>query len=186
MKTKIVLSTILLFATLLAACRAPLTTVSSFDITTETILPAQATTPTPTPTRTPTPTPTPPPKLTREQMQPTQEERAKMSKALEDSYARSGKPPDTSTHYVISGPTTKGMTIPIAGKQIKLPDDAYVEHYVIVGTASPGKVPPPTPYFVIARSNSRVIVPTGSGKIYSETIAPGEEGAFNFLKEALK
>ncbi len=177
MKTNIVLFTILLITTLFVACRAPLPAVSSTDTVKDTILPAQTT---------PTPTPIPPTKLTREQIQPTWEELQKMSKALEDTYKPREKIFDSEVHYVISGPTTKGMTITIAGKKIKLPDDAYIEYDVSSVTISPGKTGPETPYFVIARGNSRILVPQHSGKIYSETIAPSEEGAFNFLKEALK
>lgn len=176
MKTLIVLFTILLIITFLAACRAPLPAVSTSDKVRETIVPAQ-TTPIPTTT---------PPKLTREQMQPTQEERAKMSKALEDTYKPPAKVFDYEVIYETSGPSTKGMTITIAGKKIKLPDDAYIAHDVSSVTRSPGKTGPETPYFVIARGNSKILIPQRSGKIYSETIAPGEEGAFNFLKEALK
>ncbi len=178
MKATFVLSILLFIIVLFAACRAPLPAISTSDIATETIVPAQAT-PTPTPTATP-------PKLTREQMQPRPDELQKMAKSLQDTYKPPTKIFEREVIYETSGPTTKGMTITIAGKKIKLPDDTYIEHNVYDITASPGKNAPETPYFVIARGNSRILVPKRSGKIYSETIAPGEEGAFNFLKEALK
>ncbi len=171
-----------LFIMLLAACRAPLPAVSSSDTGTEMVVPAQATR-TPTPARTPTPTP---PKLTREQTEPSWEQLQKMEEGLHKAYKPPEKLFDSEVSYSVSGPTTKGMTITIANKKIKLPDDAYIKHYATEGIVSPGKTGPETPLYVIARGNSIIVIPKGSGKIYSETIAPGEEGAFNFLKEALK
>ena len=184
LKNKRLLFIIPVLITLLAACRAPLPTVSPSDSFSETVVPSQATTPTPTrtflPTPTPvrTPTPTPPP-LSWEQLQ-------KMEEGLHKAYTPPAKLFDSEVNYSIQGPTTKGMTITIAGKKVKLPDDAYIEYYVTEGIPSPGARMPDLPLYVIARGKSMISVSRGSGKIDREIVALGEEGTFNFLKEALK
>ncbi|MDP6403129.1 MAG: hypothetical protein QF467_06240 [SAR202 cluster bacterium] len=38
---------------------------------------------------------------------------------------------------------------------------------------------------MIGRGNSTIAVSAPSGAIFEEKVAPGEEGAFDFLKEAL-
>jgi hypothetical protein len=82
------------------------------------------------------------------------------------------------------GPTTKGCNISVAGKIIKLPDDAWVESRADRIECTMGYSCPKTPFYTIARGDSRIEVDY-SGKIWSEEIAQGNEGAFDFLKEAL-
>lgn len=183
---KLLLFMIPLFVMLVVSCRAPLPGVSTSDTVSETTVPAQATVtpnPTSTPSRTPTPvrTPTPTPR------EPTWEELQIMSKNLQKAYTP--PPPEFWQQRVdipTSGPKTKGMTITIGNKKVKLPGDAYIKHYVVDVIPSRGKPRPETPAFVIARGNSTIWVGAHSGRMEHENIAPGEEGAFNFLKEALR
>ena len=97
------------------------------------------------------------------------------------------------------GPETAGSVLTVAGLQIQLPDDAYIhqivnlvvclgESVVVVGEIAVEETdlcPPQTPYYDLARGDSTVRVVEQTGRVFGETIAPGEEGAFNFLKEAL-
>lgn len=84
------------------------------------------------------------------------------------------------------GPSRKGATIAIKGINIKLPDDAYVEGLVVAATAIAGRQPPETPYYVIVRGDSRVLVTERTGRILKEILASGDENAFDFLKRALQ
>lgn len=188
LKNKLLLFIIPLFVMVVVSCRAPLPAASPSDTVTETIVPAQATG-TPTPARSPTPmrTPTPTPStLNPEKMQLSWEQLQKMEEGLHKAYKPPTKLFDSEVRYSIQGPATKGMTITIKGKKVKLPNDAYIEYYVTEGIPSPGAKMPELPILIIARGNSRIDISKGSGTINRETIAPGEEGAFNFLKEALK
>ncbi|MBM3156157.1 MAG: hypothetical protein FJ004_02600 [Chloroflexi bacterium] len=132
-------------------------------------------------TPTPTPWPSPP-----EYKYPTpyegtvEEENAARERALEENRENGG------FEYSTSGPSTMGSTISVAGKMIKLPDDAYVEYWVVFIECSVGTSCPQTPFYIIARGDSRLAVEQISGKILNEEIASNEEGAFNFLKEALR
>ena len=84
------------------------------------------------------------------------------------------------------GPSRKGATVAIKGINIKLPDDAYIEGLVAAAMGVVGQTPPETPYYVIVRGNSRVLVTERTGRILREILATGEENAFDFLKRALQ
>lgn len=85
----------------------------------------------------------------------------------------------------VSGPETKGSTIYIGETAIKLPPDAYVEHFIAHGECIINSPCPRFPLYVIRRGNSTSAISLGSGRIIAENIAPGEAGAFNFLKDKL-
>jgi hypothetical protein len=85
---------------------------------------------------------------------------------------------------VLSGPQTRGSTITIAGRQLALPTDAWIESLILAGTCA-GPCPE-LPLYQIKRGNSTISVGIPTGRINGEQIAPGEEGAFDFLKAALK
>lgn len=80
----------------------------------------------------------------------------------------------------------RGMTVTIAGKKIKLPDDTICCGTVI--TEPDERIQPPRPTFFlrITRGNSTITIAPSNGYIAAEKIAPGEEGAFDFLKKALQ
>ena len=81
-------------------------------------------------------------------------------------------------------PSTLGKVIPIADKQIQLPPDGYVEDLIMTVECVEGIPCPPHPYYIIVRGDSTVYV-TLKGEIIGQEIVTGEEGAFDFLKEAL-
>ena len=77
-----------------------------------------------------------------------------------------------------------GGPVKLAGRLIQLPDDAYEASWSWGDCA--GSMPcPKNPVITIARGASKVTV-GGDGKVWSAELAPGEAGAFDFLKEALK
>ena len=179
----------------IAACRPTLASAPP-ELNTQEIAPAQAVTPTPTPTPPlkyaevigPAPTPSvsrppgptfkvfPPPKTDEEAMQQRQE-RIKELEAL-------GQAPGPGVKS--AGPQTKGFTVVVAGKKIKLPDDAYIGAIVSEVVCIPGQPCSKAPLLGIQRNNSYIIVSIPTGRIDKEVIAPGEEGAFDFLKRALQ
>lgn len=207
MKTKIVLSTILLTIMLLAACRAPLPAISQTDIATETIVPAQATTPTPTPRPVSPPyqpipgappgfTPPPfnppdtmltPPIPRKEMPLPKTKEEFDAWSAQRQKELESVGLWGSSSITKAFGPETKGATINIPGKNktIKLPDDAYITSYIPIIDCGVGMKCPQRPVYGIARGGSRISV-DGNGVIIQEYTAQGEENIFDFLKKALQ
>ena len=84
------------------------------------------------------------------------------------------------------GPHRKGDFVIIKGIKIKLPDDTYNDGFVAGVDVPMGKPQPETPYYIIVRGNSRILVTVHTGKILREIIAPGEENTFDFLKRALQ
>ena len=88
------------------------------------------------------------------------------------------------TRTVVSGPSTKGAAITVAGKRIKLPDDMYIEAKWLGGICPVGWECPAYPTYVLVRGNSSTEIDS-QGKVWWEEVAPGEEGAFDFLREAL-
>jgi hypothetical protein len=85
---------------------------------------------------------------------------------------------------------TKGTKVRIAGKEVQLPEDAGIVHRVVVGMIRQEDLmkfgpPPDSQRLVIRRGQATVSVGTRTGKIYRINTPPGQEGAFNFLKEAL-
>jgi hypothetical protein len=68
---------------------------------------------------------------------------------------------------------------------VKLPPDAYIAAHIIE-IFDCGNPCPETPIYEIRRGASFLAISERSGRIITERIAPGESGAFDFLKEALK
>jgi len=94
-------------------------------------------------------------------------------------------PPQPGRTIYSSGPNTRGAVIVVAGREVQLPPDAFIERSV--ATAMCGGVPgcPEAPFYILRRGSSTVGVSQRSGARFDERIAPGEEGAFDFLPEAV-
>ncbi len=78
-----------------------------------------------------------------------------------------------------------GSVLTIAGKRVQLPQDAFVDRYTISVLCVEHDACPQTPILQIKRGNSTIAVSAPSGTIVEERTAPGEERAFDFLKEVL-
>jgi hypothetical protein len=81
---------------------------------------------------------------------------------------------------------TRGAKLRIAGKDVQLPPDAYVDAYVVRVMCIAGQKCPETPLYTIKRGNSYISVTLRTGAITHEQVARGEEGTFMFLREALR
>ena len=87
--------------------------------------------------------------------------------------------------YPISVRDTRA--IDVADKVIQLPPNAYVSAFILSALCKGGAINcPRAPLWVITRGGSTITLEKISGKIVSEKIAPGEEGAFDFIREALR
>ncbi len=133
----------------------------------------------PTPTPWPSPPPTPPNQNQPVSTMSPEEQTIWLEQAKEENEKNGG------FEYSTSGPATMGSTIYVKGKIIKLPDDAYVKMWVSLIDCGGPPCPEP-PAYLIARGDSLIWVEQNSGKIFNEEIATNEEGAFDFLKEALR
>lgn len=82
---------------------------------------------------------------------------------------------------------SRGKPITIAGRTVQLPPDAYLYGIVagVMCVEGAGQCPE-APAYVIKRGNSVINVVPRNGKIQGEYVAPGEEGAFDFLRESLE
>lgn len=79
---------------------------------------------------------------------------------------------------------TRGSVIHPGGREVQLPDDAYIEGLAVVDC--PVGVPcPDSPLLGIRRGNSFASVEQKTGKIVHIEYAPGEEHIFDFLLEVL-
>jgi hypothetical protein len=83
-----------------------------------------------------------------------------------------------------SGPSTMGTTLTIANKRVKLPDDAYVESFVVSVDCAASPCPA-TPAFVIKRGDSSTWVSQQTGERYRTVLHPHGSDAFAFLDEVL-
>ena len=83
------------------------------------------------------------------------------------------------TTVILTPITTKE----VAGKKIAIPSDARVFAWLSEAGCFSQSPCPVAPIYGIKRSNSIISVEAQTGRILTETLAPGEEGAFNFLKE---
>lgn len=86
---------------------------------------------------------------------------------------------------VVAGPETSGSNITVAEIGVQLPANAFVNRYVVQVLCVAGLSCPQTPIYELKRGNSTISVSIPSGIILDEEIAPGEEGAFDFLKEVV-
>ena len=73
----------------------------------------------------------------------------------------------------------------IAGREIVLPTDVHFDGYIMHVLCVVGIPCPETPLVAIGRGKSGISIIDRTGVIWREEIAPGEEGAFDFLKLAL-
>jgi len=90
----------------------------------------------------------------------------------------------TSTPTVASEFEPRRLTI--AGKIIELPADVEVDRRIgeilcVQGTPCPIDE---LPFIILRRGESRADVSEKTGRIVFEKIAPGDEGAFAFIREA--
>lgn len=85
----------------------------------------------------------------------------------------------------VSGPSTRGSAIQVAGRVVQLPPDAYVETYTISATCLPGKPCPQAPLYTIRRGQSKLTVSQPSGVVVEEKVMPGEEGVFESIRRQL-
>jgi hypothetical protein len=74
----------------------------------------------------------------------------------------------------------------LAGRAVRLPPDAYVEHFTVSVHCVVGRPCPQTPIYELRRGNSTIAVSAPTGAVVEERPAPGEERAFDFLREALR
>ena len=85
----------------------------------------------------------------------------------------------------ISGPATRGAIITVAGKKIKLPDDAYIDSLITIVEPLPGVPTYATPIYVISRGKSKVSISAPTGQLVFERISSEEKGIFDFLDKEL-
>lgn len=88
--------------------------------------------------------------------------------------------------FAASGPDTRGAIITVAGKKVKLPDDAYIKHFIVEILCAPGQKCLQAPVYVVGRGNSEIAFSARTGEIGQEKVAAGEQGTFDFLKRALQ
>ena len=86
---------------------------------------------------------------------------------------------------IIQPAPNKGETVTIAGVEIHLPEDAYIDYFISKARCLPGGTCARLPWVVIRRGESKIFVSIPTGVIDREIISSGEEGAFDFLKGAL-
>lgn len=88
------------------------------------------------------------------------------------------------------GLEAKGKPIRVAGIDVQLPPDAYVEYIIVDALPCPPSIEgvncPEVPFYKLRRGNSTIGVSIKSGTMFQEQVAPGEEGAFDFLREAFQ
>ena len=206
-----ILKGILCFAPLvtliLLSCRPAVQNYVPLD-NLENPVPAQVVTPaaTPTPTQTPTPTPTyrygsgpeprrslspadlavpSPPPIPNWLLTPLPPAKSKEEAIAQIDQRRKELGLKPGIVQSTSGPSTRGAQISVAGKIIKLPDNAYIE--VRITSTTCGKEPClKAPIYSIIRGKSRIVFSAVDGEVDREEITPGEEGAFDFMKTYLK
>jgi len=113
----------------------------------------------------------------------TDEERAAAYKELTEERIRAGD----IIPIELSGPNTRGISTQIGGKTVQLPDDAelgglLIEMYVPMGSEGKAFLEN-RPALRIIRGDSEILIGSRTGVIISGRIEPGEEGAFDFLKQ---
>lgn len=131
----------------------------------------------PQPTTPPDSLPTPPPHVPAKRQPMILEEQEQLKQKVQQE--------EKGISIKVSGPETKGSTIYVGKTAIKLPPDAYVEHIIVHGECIVNLPCPQFPLYIIRRGNSTGAISMGSHSIIAENVAPGEAGAFNFLKDKL-
>jgi len=75
-----------------------------------------------------------------------------------------------------------GRIIRISGRIVQIPPDAYVSRELNLLQCPSSTACPEVPMYELVRGGSTATVGGQSGTIYQQEIAPGEEGAFDFLR----
>ncbi len=120
-----------------------------------------------------TPAPSPPPHTP----EPRPSQDTVSIEEREEVKARRGTPP--------WGPHTAGTVIEIAGRQVQLPEDVYVEVIVDHVLCIEGEYCPATPIYGLRRGDSAVDIEKPSGQFVPGS-SDADLAAFDFIQEALK
>jgi hypothetical protein len=118
--------------------------------------------------------------------------RAEPSAKLYDPYRQASPPasgaavPTRQSYAVTPGPQTRGATIHVAGRIVQLPPDAYVSAYEPYVQCITGRPCPDAPIYELRREAASLRIEAQSGNIIEEDMVPGDTGAFDFLREALR
>jgi hypothetical protein len=83
-------------------------------------------------------------------------------------------------------PELGGPRLGIKGRDVPLPPDTFVGGGGFVDYLSPAPADADSSLVILRRGRSTIELGEQSGKIIREDLAPGEEGAFTFLTEALR
>jgi hypothetical protein len=89
-------------------------------------------------------------------------------------------------HY--AGEKTKGSSITIAGKSIKLPDDAYVKAYVVDDDRLERSedTTDHLPFYAIQHGNSTIMIAEKTGYVVNLVLDDADIKPFHFLKGEIK
>ena len=117
---------------------------------------------------------------------------AEPSAKLYDPFRQASPPPSgaavpTRQSYALTpGPQIRGAIIHVAGRPIQLPPDAYVSAYEPYVQCTAGQPCPDPPIYELHRGAASLRIEAQSGAVIEEDIVPGDTGAFDFLREALR
>lgn len=103
------------------------------------------------------------------------------SAPMSDAEAAAARAAAAPNRVWVSGPNTAGTTISIAGTEVQLPPDAYVESFIVNVSCYPGQTCPEVPYYILRRGSSTIAIVRRSGIVIQESLAAGEADAFRFL-----
>lgn len=93
-----------------------------------------------------------------------------------------------------SGQKTRGATIEINGKPVKLPDDVELGGLVVAdeGLEKLSEYKKHLPFYVLVQGNSRIMIGKETGVVVNEILDPvaskalSASGPFDFLKDSIK
>lgn len=88
----------------------------------------------------------------------------------------------------LSGEDTKGATINISGKDVKLPADAFVLAYVVSvePLSNVEETLKHVPYYAIQSGNSVIAIAARTGFVVNLTLDPADSKPFEFLKKHIQ
>lgn len=82
----------------------------------------------------------------------------------------------------MTGPETAGQVIRVAGKDVQLPPDVYVDQFVISVSCMAEAPCPQAPIYVLRRGPSTIAVEVVTGRVVDRRTDPGhDEQDFGFL-----
>ena len=84
------------------------------------------------------------------------------------------------------GPYSVGSRVSLGNRSIQLPNDVYVDAVVNSGLCVVGQPCSQGRVYVLRHGESVVTVEERTGRILYEQLATGDEGAFDFLRQALE